>query len=75
MAYFGGSKEEKAITHAFLESMSPEAAMTGNDVTWSHVTGNDVITEVCSAHARKYIPAFFFYYSSSTKCTIAHDRK
>jgi hypothetical protein len=33
MAYFGGSKEERAITHAFLESMSPEAAMTGNDVT------------------------------------------
>jgi hypothetical protein len=41
---FGGSKEERAITHALLESTSPQASMTGNDVTWSHVTGSDVIT-------------------------------
>jgi hypothetical protein len=32
-AYFGGSKGEQAITHGLLEVTSPEAAMTGNDVT------------------------------------------
>ena len=31
--------------------------------------------EVCSAHARKCIPALFSNYSSSTKCVIAHDRQ
>jgi hypothetical protein len=32
----------KAITHGLLEVTSPEAALTGNDVTWSHVTGSYV---------------------------------
>ena len=32
-AYFGGSKGEQAIKHGLLEVTSPEAAMTGNDVT------------------------------------------
>ena len=31
--YFGGSKGEEAITHGLLEVTSPEAALTGNDVT------------------------------------------
>ena len=43
-AYFGRSKGERAIAYALLEVTSPEAALTGNDVTWSHVTGSDVIT-------------------------------
>jgi hypothetical protein len=33
MAYFGGSEGEQAITHGLLEVTSPEAALTGNDVT------------------------------------------
>ena len=32
-AYFGGNKGEQAITHGLLEVTSPEAALTGNDVT------------------------------------------
>ena len=36
--YFGESKEERAIAYALLEVTSQEAALTGNDVTWSHVT-------------------------------------
>ena len=32
-AYFGGSKGERTITHALLEVTSPEAVLTGNDVT------------------------------------------
>ena len=31
--YFGGSKGERAIAYALLEVTSPEAGMTGNDVT------------------------------------------
>jgi hypothetical protein len=31
--YFGGSKGERAIAYALLEVTSPEAALTGNDVT------------------------------------------
>jgi hypothetical protein len=44
MAYFGGSKAEQAIAHGLLEVTSPEAALTGNDVTLSHVTGSYVTT-------------------------------
>jgi hypothetical protein len=32
-AYFGGSKGEQAITYGLLEVTSPEAELTGNDVT------------------------------------------
>jgi hypothetical protein len=32
-AYFGRSKGERAIAYALLEVTSPEAALTGNDVT------------------------------------------
>ena len=42
--YFGRSKGERSITHALLEVTSLDAALTGNDVTWSHVIGSDVIT-------------------------------
>ena len=35
---------ERAIAYALLEVTSPEAALTRNDVTRSHVTGSDVIT-------------------------------
>ena len=45
-AYFGGSKWERVIAQALLEVMSPEVALTGNDVTWSQVTGSDVIAGV-----------------------------
>jgi hypothetical protein len=38
------NKGEQAITHELLEVTSPEAALTGNDVTKSHVTGSYVIT-------------------------------
>jgi hypothetical protein len=31
--YFGGSKGEHVIAYALLEVTSPEAALTGNDVT------------------------------------------
>jgi hypothetical protein len=48
----------------------------GRDREWrdrkTALIGSDV-TEECSAHARNF-PAFFSYYSSSTKCTIVHDR-
>ena len=56
MAYFSGSKGERAITHALLEVTSPEASLTGiNSRDWSsdvcssdlracaeHTSGNDV---------------------------------
>jgi hypothetical protein len=67
----GGSEGEQAITHGLLEVTSPEAALTGNDVTRSHVTGSYVITGSMFC----VFPRFFSYYSSSTKCTIAYDRK
>jgi hypothetical protein len=35
---------ERAIAYALLEVTSPEATLTVNDVTLSHVTGSDVIT-------------------------------
>jgi hypothetical protein len=44
MGIFRGSKGERLIAYALLEVTSPEAALTGNGVTWSHVTGSDVIT-------------------------------
>jgi hypothetical protein len=31
--YFGESKGERDIAHALLEVISPEATLTGNDVT------------------------------------------
>ena len=41
---------------------------------WPEVTSPEVTApEICAAHARLF-PALFSYYSSSTKCTIAHDR-
>jgi hypothetical protein len=43
-AYIGGSKGKQAITHGLLEVTSTEAALTGNDVTWSDLTGRYVIT-------------------------------
>ena len=56
---------------------------TGSDVTESHVTGSDPDLdwrhqtlpwpEVCSAHAQS-VTVLFSYYSSCSKCTIAHDR-
>ena len=46
---------------------------TGSDVTGSHVTGSGPDRQWWRAHAQP-VPALFSYYSSSTKCTIAHDR-
>ena len=51
---------------------SDGSEVNGSDVIGPEVTGRDV-TEVCSTHARIF-PAFFSYYSSSTKCTILHNR-
>jgi hypothetical protein len=48
------------------EATSPE--VTRNDVTGNHVTGGDRV------RMRNRFPRFFSYYSSSTQCTIAHDR-
>jgi hypothetical protein len=55
---FGGSKGERAITHALLEVTSPEAALTG--MTLHEITSPEVtsLPEVYSAHARKCILAF-----------------
>ena len=51
--------------------------VTGSDVILPEVTWPDVTLvtrpEVCSAYAQP-VPAPFSYYSSSAKCTIAHDR-
>ena len=44
----------------------PEAPLTGSDVTGR---GHDRMWS-----RAQHVPAFCSYYSSSTKCTIAHDR-
>ena len=38
---------------------------------WPEVTEVTSVTKVCSVHTRIF-PVLFSYYSSSTKCTIAH---
>ena len=40
-----------------------------NEVTWSHVTGSDVITGSMICACPEVHHAFFSYYSSSTKCS------
>jgi hypothetical protein len=46
MAYFGGSKAEQAIAHGLLEVTSPEAALTGNDVTFQSMVFSGPLTDL-----------------------------
>ena len=62
---------------AFVEVVRGGA--TGSDVNGSHVAGSDVTgsgpDQKWSRALAQPFPVLFSYYSSSTKCVIAHDRQ
>jgi hypothetical protein len=71
-SYFGWSEEWSYRKWHHRKRPWPE--MTSPEVMWPVVTWPEVTSRKWSHAHVQPVPALFSYYSSSTKCIIAHDR-